>query len=69
MCILCWCINLYHYKNILYAVVFVSYVIFIAADVALLQPHVGHMISFIEHIALDEDHSDSNVSACCGLIG
>lgn len=40
-----------------------------SADVALLQPHVGHMISFIEHIALDEDHSDSNVSACCGLIG
>jgi len=39
------------------------------ADVALLQPHVQHMISFIEHIALDEDHSDSNVSACCGLIG
>lgn len=40
-----------------------------SADVALLQPHVGHMISFIEHIALDEDHSDSNISACCGLIG
>lgn len=38
-------------------------------DVALLQPHVQHMISFVEHIALDEDHSDSNVSACCGLIG
>lgn len=40
-----------------------------SADVALLQPHVQHMISFIEHIALDEDHSDSNISACCGLIG
>ncbi|KAL4217331.1 Importin subunit beta-1 [Mactra antiquata] len=39
------------------------------ADVARLQVHVGHMISFIEHIALDEDHSDSNISACCGLIG
>ncbi|KAL3854848.1 hypothetical protein ACJMK2_014087 [Sinanodonta woodiana] len=39
------------------------------ADLALLQPHVGHMISFIEHIALDEDHSDSNIAACCGLIG
>ncbi|XP_052230291.1 importin subunit beta-1-like isoform X2 [Dreissena polymorpha] len=38
-------------------------------DLALLQPHVGHMISFIEHIAVDEDHSDSNISACCGLIG
>lgn len=40
-----------------------------SADVTLLQPHVQHMISFIEHIALDEDHSDSNVTACCGLIG
>ncbi|XP_052813839.1 importin subunit beta-1-like isoform X2 [Mya arenaria] len=38
-------------------------------EVALLQNHVGHMISFIEHIALDEDHSDSNISASCGLIG
>ncbi|GAB1607726.1 importin subunit beta-1 isoform X1 [Argonauta hians] len=38
-------------------------------DVNLIQPHVGHMISFIEHIAQDEDHSDSNVAACCGLIG
>lgn len=40
-----------------------------SADVGLLQPHVQHMVSFIEHIALDEDHSDSNISACCGLIG
>lgn len=38
-------------------------------DVNLLQPHVAHMISFIEHIAQDEDHSDSNIAACCGLIG
>jgi len=38
-------------------------------DVTLLQSHVTHMISFIEHIGIDEDHSDSNISACCGLIG
>lgn len=30
---------------------------------------VPHMISFIEIIAIDEDHSDSNVASCCGLIG
>ena len=30
---------------------------------------VPHMISFIEMIALDEDRSDNNVAACCGLIG
>lgn len=40
-----------------------------SADVVLLQHNVQHMVSFIEHIALDEDHSDSNISACCGLIG
>lgn len=39
------------------------------ADVNLIQPHVGHIMSFIEHIALDEDHSDDNISACCGLTG
>ena len=46
-----------------------SITILFSADVTLLQTHVGHMVSFIEHIALDEDHSDSNISACCGLIG
>ncbi|KAK3747939.1 hypothetical protein RRG08_041776 [Elysia crispata] len=39
------------------------------AEVALVQPHVNHIVSFIEHIAVDDDKSDSNVSACCGLIG
>ncbi|XP_077997215.1 importin subunit beta-1-like [Glandiceps talaboti] len=38
-------------------------------DVQLIQPHVMHMIDFIEHIAQDEDHSDSNTSAAAGLIG
>ncbi|XP_025092780.1 importin subunit beta-1-like isoform X1 [Pomacea canaliculata] len=41
----------------------------ISQDVALLQPHVAHIISFMEHISVDEDKSDSNVAACCGLIG
>jgi len=39
------------------------------ADVAIIQNHVGHMVSFIEYIALDEDHSDGNITAACGLIG
>ncbi|XP_050418166.1 importin subunit beta-1 isoform X2 [Patella vulgata] len=38
-------------------------------DITLLLPHVPHMVSFVEHISVDEDKSDSNVSACCGLIG
>lgn len=41
----------------------------ISSDVNLLQPHVPHIISFIEHISMDEDKSDSNIAACCGLIG
>ncbi|XP_070570540.1 importin subunit beta-1-like isoform X2 [Ptychodera flava] len=39
------------------------------ADVQLVQPHVTHMINFVENIAQDEDHSDSNTSAAAGLIG
>ncbi|XP_072031323.1 importin subunit beta-1-like isoform X2 [Amphiura filiformis] len=38
-------------------------------DVQIVLPHMEHMIYFIEHIATDEDHSDSNVAACAGLIG
>ncbi|XP_019637100.1 PREDICTED: importin subunit beta-1-like isoform X3 [Branchiostoma belcheri] len=41
----------------------------IAADVAELQPHVAYIIKFIEHIAKDEDHSDSNVACGSGLLG
>ncbi|XP_046331588.1 importin subunit beta-1-like isoform X2 [Haliotis cracherodii] len=41
----------------------------ISTEVNILQPHVAHMISFIEHIAVDEDKTDSNIAACCGLIG
>lgn len=38
-------------------------------DVTLVQPHVPHMIQFIEHIATDEDISDGVIAASCGLIG
>ncbi|XP_035661965.1 importin subunit beta-1-like isoform X2 [Branchiostoma floridae] len=38
-------------------------------DIAMLQPHVAYIIKFIEHIAKDEDHSDSNVCCGSGLLG
>ncbi|XP_013386092.1 importin subunit beta-1 [Lingula anatina] len=38
-------------------------------DVNLVQPHVPHMISFIEHIFQDEDHTDGNIAASSGLVG
>jgi importin subunit beta-1 len=41
----------------------------ICADVNLIQPHVPHMMIFVEQIALDPEHSDAVVGATCGLIG
>ena len=41
----------------------------ISADVNLLQPHVPHILSYIERIANDEDHTDSVIAATCGLLG
>ncbi|KAK2181291.1 hypothetical protein NP493_402g02041 [Ridgeia piscesae] len=38
-------------------------------DVNLVKPFVPHMLQFISHIAVDEDHSDSVIAASCGLIG
>ncbi|XP_072181023.1 importin subunit beta-1-like [Diadema setosum] len=38
-------------------------------EVKLVFPQVSHMVSFIERLAADEDHTDSNVAACAGLIG
>jgi len=38
-------------------------------EVNVIQPHVTHMLQFIEHIASDEDQSDGVIAACCGLIG
>ncbi|XP_062518433.1 importin subunit beta-1-like [Corticium candelabrum] len=34
-----------------------------------LLPYLPHIGDVIEHIALDLDHTDSNTSACCGLLG
>ena len=56
-------------NHVCYCCIYEKFIECFTVDVLLLQPHVGHMIAFIEHIALDEDHSDSCVSASCGLIG
>lgn len=40
-----------------------------AADVMLVQPRVDFILSFILHIAEDEDHSDGVVANTAGLIG
>jgi importin subunit beta-1 len=32
-------------------------------------PYIPQVITVIEHIALDADHTDSNTAACCGLLG
>ena len=45
-----------------------SYVV-LTAELVLLQPHIMHIITFIEVIATDRDHSESNVSSACGLVG
>ena len=39
------------------------------ADVNLVGPHISTMLQLIELIAKDEDHSDSNVASCAGLLG
>lgn len=41
----------------------------VGAEVQILLPHVQHIVWFIERIASDEDHTDSNVGTCSGLIG
>ncbi|XP_044165026.1 importin subunit beta-1-like [Acropora muricata] len=38
-------------------------------DLSLVQPHIMHIIGFIELISGDQDHSESNVSSACGLVG
>ncbi|KAL7977189.1 hypothetical protein Chor_009138 [Crotalus horridus] len=38
-------------------------------DVMLVQPRVEFILSFIDHIAADEDHSDGVVACAAGLIG
>lgn len=39
------------------------------ADVMLVQPRVEFILSFIDHIAGDEDHTDGVVACAAGLIG
>lgn len=41
----------------------------VLADVMLVQPRVEFILSFIHHIAEDEDHSDGVVANAVGLIG
>ena len=38
-------------------------------DVMLVQPRVEFILSFIDHIAADEDHTDGVVACAAGLIG
>lgn len=40
-----------------------------APELALIQPHVNFMITFITMIAMDQDHSDGSIAASAGLIG
>ena len=44
-------------------------VLFLTADLTVLNPHIMHIIQFIELVATDQDHSESNVSSACGLVG
>lgn len=39
------------------------------ADLTVLNHHIMHIIQFIELVATDQDHSESNVSSACGLVG
>lgn len=43
--------------------------VYLSADVMLVQPRVEFILSFIHHIAEDEDHSDGVVANAVGLIG
>ncbi|XP_026682914.1 importin subunit beta-like [Diaphorina citri] len=38
-------------------------------DLALLEPHVPHVVELIKIIALEPEHSDSNIANCAGLVG
>lgn len=46
-----------------------GYMLCVLADVMLVQPRVEFILSFIHHIAEDEDHSDGVVANAVGLIG
>lgn len=38
-------------------------------DVKLVWPHVTFMVQFVDHIAKDDEHSDSNIACSAGLLG
>jgi len=40
-----------------------------SADLAIVQPHVAYIVSFITVVARDSEHSDASVAASAGLIG
>merc|ERR1719461_1985645 len=40
-----------------------------SADLAIVQPHVAHIVNFITEVARDSEHSDASVAASAGLIG
>ena len=42
---------------------------YVLAEVNVIQPHVAHMLQFVEHIAVEDDQSDGVIAASCGLIG
>ena len=35
----------------------------------MVEPHVPHIVQFMEMIALDPDRTDTLVGSCCGLLG
>ena len=41
----------------------------VSADVNLVTAHIPFILSFIEAVSEDTDHSDGIVAACSGLIG
>ena len=40
-----------------------------APELALVQPHVPYIVTFMTAVAQDNEHSDGNVAACAGLVG
>jgi len=64
-----WHCVVYTYCTILCAVNLVLFDVVLTAELVLVQPHIMHIITFIEVIATDQDHSESNVSSACGLVG
>lgn len=41
----------------------------VTPDLALIQPHLPHIVQFMCEISKDPEKSDGNIAACAGLIG